>query len=144
MPSTQHLEDVYRERFRALLERVFARRLEFGVELLVERARARHETESVPLAQALAELYESTRLRVEAGVGAMAACGMEGKGLPPPPASDPPRFVCDASLGGLARWLRAAGYEAVRVAAGGERAFAEAQRTGSLLLTSDAEVLKRR
>ena len=28
------------------------------------------------------------------------------------PASPHPRFACDAMLGGLARWLRAAGYEA--------------------------------
>lgn len=26
--------------------------------------------------------------------------------------TDPPRFACDAMLGGLARWLRAAGYDA--------------------------------
>ena len=28
------------------------------------------------------------------------------------PEAPPPRFACDAMLGGLARWLRAAGYDA--------------------------------
>jgi uncharacterized protein with PIN domain len=54
-----------------------------------------------------------------------------------------PRFACDAMLGGLARWLRAAGYDAwwqegvkdwdlVRLAL----------RTGRILLTSDTGILR--
>lgn len=144
MASTQRLEESYRERFRTLLEHVQARRLEFGVELLIERARARRDAFGVPLPQALSDLYEATRERVENRVAAMGACAMQSRGLPPAALCDPPRFVCDASLGGLARWLRAAGYETLRVSGGGERALAEARRTGSLLLTSDAAVLGRR
>ncbi len=57
----------------------------------------------------------------------------------------PPRFLCDPSLGGLARWLRAAGYEA-RLTPGvpGHRRPDEALRRGLVLLTSEAEVLDRR
>jgi uncharacterized protein with PIN domain len=59
--------------------------------------------------------------------------------------ANPPRFLCDPSLGGLARWLRAAGYEA-RPAPGvpGHRLPDEALRRGLVLLTSEAEALDRR
>jgi hypothetical protein len=143
MASTQHLQEGYRERFRALLARVQPRRLEFGVELLIERARARRDGFGVPLDQALAALYAETRERVERREQAQAACPVGGGRLPPAPLADPPRFVCDGSLGGLARWLRAAGYEAVRVSGGGERARTEAHLSGGMLLTSDAAVLAR-
>jgi uncharacterized protein with PIN domain len=141
---TQTLEGRYRERFRALLARVQPRRLEFGVELLIERARARRDTAGVPLPQALSELYDATRERVDKRVAATGACAVDGRGRPPAATADPPRFVCDASLGGLARWLRAAGHEAVRVAGGGDLALAEARRSGGVLLTSDPRVLERR
>ncbi len=57
----------------------------------------------------------------------------------------PPRFLCDPSLAGLARWLRAAGYEAlVAPDVPGHRLPDEALRRGLVLLTTDAEVLDRR
>jgi hypothetical protein len=142
--GTQTIESRYRARFRALLSQVQPRRLEFGVELLIERARARRDTAGVPLAQALSDLYDATRERVDKRVVAMSACATGGGALPPAAIADPPRFVCDASLGGLARWLRAAGHEAVRVAGGGDLALAEARRSGGLLLTTDARVMERR
>ena len=57
----------------------------------------------------------------------------------------PPRFLCDPSLAGLARWLRAAGYEA-RLAPDvpGHRLPDEALRRGLVLLTTEAEALDRR
>jgi uncharacterized protein with PIN domain len=62
-----------------------------------------------------------------------------------PPAAPPPRFLCDGSLGALARWLRAAGYEATaHPGMGGDAVVPEARRTGGVLLTSDAHVLERR
>lgn len=55
------------------------------------------------------------------------------------------RFVCDGSLGGLARWLRAAGYEAEwRAGLAGEALLAEGRRRGAVVLTSDHEVFLRR
>jgi uncharacterized protein len=58
---------------------------------------------------------------------------------------DPPRFVCDGSLGGLARWLRAAGYEArwLRVAKGSGTLSASAS-TGEVALVSDRRLMARR
>jgi len=55
------------------------------------------------------------------------------------------RLLCDASLGGLARWLRAAGYEAELVSGvAPKRLPDEALRRGAILLTTDAEALDRR
>lgn len=52
-----------------------------------------------------------------------------------------PRFLCDASLGGLARWLRAAGYEAEWACRGAPEALVgRAQREGAFLLTSKARI----
>jgi uncharacterized protein with PIN domain len=57
----------------------------------------------------------------------------------------PPGFLCDPSLAGLARWLRAAGYEAhLAPDVPGHRLPDEALRRGLLLLTTEAEVLDRR
>ena len=66
-------------------------------------------------------------------------------GTAEPPGPPPPRLVCDGSLGALARWLRAAGYEAAaRPDVGGDALVPEARRTGAVLLTSDRRVMDRR
>jgi uncharacterized protein len=62
-----------------------------------------------------------------------------------PSGPPPPRFVCDGSLGALARWLRAAGYEAEsRAGMGGEALVPEVRRAGAVLVTSDRRVMERR
>jgi hypothetical protein len=61
-----------------------------------------------------------------------------------PPGHPPRRFLCDESLGGLARWLWAAGCEASWAKAGGTALVSRALETGAALLTSDARVLERR
>jgi uncharacterized protein with PIN domain len=73
-------------------------------------------------------------------VALMRACAVE-----PAAAATVPQFVCDASLGGLARWLRAAGYEAAwRPDAHAEDLAREAARDGRTLLTTDTAVLRLR
>ena len=58
---------------------------------------------------------------------------------------DPPRFVCDGSLGGLARWLRAAGYEARWLrGAKGAAALEAAAGTGEVALVGDRRLMDRR
>lgn len=59
--------------------------------------------------------------------------------------AQPLHFFCDAGLGGLARWLRAAGYEAFwmeGIADG--RLLQEALAHGCILLTTDSLLLERR
>jgi uncharacterized protein len=53
------------------------------------------------------------------------------------------RFACDAMLGGLARWLRAAGYDAWwRADVGDWELVRLAQREGRVLLTSDTGIFR--
>jgi hypothetical protein len=57
---------------------------------------------------------------------------------------DAPRFVCDAMLGGLARWLRAAGYSAefnVRAADG--EIVRKSVEEAKILVTSDSGIMER-
>lgn len=55
------------------------------------------------------------------------------------------RFACDAMLGGLARWLRALGYEASFVHGIEDGALVElARATDAVLLSSDAPLFERR
>ncbi len=106
------------------------------------RDRARLAGHSV--ARALAEVWARDLQ------GAKEAWAAGAGGSSPPPwarfdAARPPRFLCDPSLGGLARWLRAAGYEAsVAPAVPGHRLPDEALRRRLVLLTTEAEVLDRR
>ena len=127
----------YQAKFRWLLAKVRPRRLDFGVDLLMRRARALSESEEVTLGEALARVYEFTRWRVKKRLERTVACRLDGRPLGTD--TEPPRFLCDASLGGLARWLRAAGYEAsaMEPGAGGEP-VAEAQKKPAVLITTDS------
>ena len=145
MALRSRIEEGYRRRFRELLALVRPRRLEFGVELLMRRGRERSEREGSPLARGLARVYEETRKRVVRRVAVTGACSLEKPRWELFKDADPPRFLCDACLGGLARWLRAAGYEARAAEAADDGALvAEAQRDHLVLLTSDSEVMDRR
>ena len=54
-----------------------------------------------------------------------------------------PRFACDAMLGGLARWLRAAGYDASWHPGIDDRDLIDlARREGRVLLTSDTGIFR--
>jgi len=135
------IEHGFRARFRALAGWVGRADAEVEADRLVREATAEAASADVSPALALAAVW----LR-ELG-GAKRAWGA-ASGAPPWARFDeanPPRFLCDPSLVGLARWLRAAGYEA-RLAPGvpGHRLPDEALRRGLVLLTTEAEVLDRR
>ena len=139
---TRRLEAGYREKFRTLLAKVRPRRLEFGADLLIRRAQEMRVREGIPLGRALARVYEATRVRVEKRLAVTAACSLSGRPLGQP--GDVPRFLCDASLGGLARWLRAAGYEAEWVEkADAAELLGKARADGSTLLTTDSRMTER-
>ncbi len=101
--------------------------------------------ESIPLVRVLTEAW---LVELEAAKKAWVA-GPRSAGPAPPWARfddvHPPRFLCDPSLAGLARWLRAAGYEAsLAPDVPGHRLPDEALRRGLVLLTSEAEAVDRR
>jgi uncharacterized protein with PIN domain len=137
------IEQGFRARFRALA--AAAGRSDPGgwaarrVGEVIDRARS----EGVPPARAL---FEAWGREIRA---ARSAAREEGAPKTPPgerlAGSEPPRFLCDPSLGGLARWLRAAGYEAALAPeVPGHRLPDEALRRGLVLLTTEAEALDRR
>lgn len=95
----------YETRFRALLLRLRARRSDTGVKVLLQRASALAWAENVPQTAKLALVYERLRSQVRAFERRTGrSVDSERKHFEP--------FLCDAGLGGLARWLRAAGYDA--------------------------------
>jgi uncharacterized protein len=121
----------YEDRFRALLRRARVRRLEAGVQWLVEKASNLSTREANSPAAALAQVYE--RLATNRHFQS------------PPPAPVSIHFLCDAGLGGLARWLRAAGYEAAwHPDIEDDHLLREAQRLPATLLTTDAMLMERR
>ena len=121
----------YEDRFRALLRQARARRLEEGVQWLVAKADNLSVREGISLAGALAQVYE--RL----------AINKQSQTSPPAPVSI--HFLCDAGLGGLARWLRAAGYEAAwQPYIEDDHLLREARSLQATLLTTDAMLMERR
>jgi uncharacterized protein with PIN domain len=142
------LEHGFRHRFAALLSPLPEGERRPEVERLIAEGRARARSGDGDVTRALLRVHEEARRRFR-GEGRDAS-GLEGGG---PRASAPdetaageaPRFLCDTSLGGLARWLRAAGYEAELAAGVAPKALPdEALRRGAILLTTDAEALDRR
>ena len=121
----------YETRFRWLLEQVHARRLAEGVEYLVQKARRVSASEEKPLSAGLTEVYERLALQPR---------------FRPARAQPPPGlFFCDAGLGGLARWLRGAGYEALWEAGiDDDDLLLRARRLGATVLTTDSMLMERR
>jgi uncharacterized protein with PIN domain len=112
---------------------------------LLSEARGQAMKEGVSFARALADSWVA---ELEAAKKAWAG-GARTEGPVPAWArfdgAHPPRFLCDPSLAGLARWLRAAGYEAsLAPEVPGHRLPDEALRRGLVLLTTEAEALDRR
>jgi uncharacterized protein with PIN domain len=125
----ERIEAGFRHRLRALLAQRPAVEREALIAEWIAAARERSRTEGLPEARALFMVHEDLRAREPRAADRSAA----------------PRFLCDRSLGGLARWLRAAGYEAYAApAVAGHRLPDEALRRGLVLLTTDTEVLERR
>jgi hypothetical protein len=137
------IEHGFRARFRALAAALgrsdpggwaSARVLE-----IVDRARSERVAPARALFEAWGREVQAARSEARARRAGPAAPWERFAG------EDPPRFLCDPSLGGLARWLRAAGYEAARAPeVPGHRLPDEARRRGLVLLTTEAEVLDRR
>jgi uncharacterized protein len=136
MPSrmTSRIERGWRHRFRAILAKVRPRRLEFGVELLMRRSQALAAAEGIAQGDAWARLYEFTRWRVQRRLEKTGACWVA-------PTDGRDAFACDRSLGGLARWLRAAGFEAE---VGGTEDVLAAAGQDAIGLTSDVEPFDRK
>ena len=125
------IRKAYQVRFRTLLLHVRARRLEQGVQWLVAKACQLSASEHIPQADAFTAVYEQLAAR-------------------PPfrkitPTPRPAVFWCDAGLGGLARWLRAAGHDARwQPDIADDELLREARRIAATILTTDSLLMERR
>ena len=114
-----------------LLRQARARRLEQGVQWLVAKARHLSARDGISFAAALAQVYERLAARKPRPL--------------PMPAPEPARFLCDAGLGGLARWLRAAGYDAAwEPHIEDDELLRKARKMPATILTTDAMLMERR
>jgi uncharacterized protein with PIN domain len=138
------IEHGFRARLRALAALGGEEPVSRAARVLSE-ARGRAMREGISLARALTD---SWLVELDAAKRAWAAPSSHEASVPPWTRFDetrPPRFLCDPSLGGLARWLRAAGYEAsLAPDVPGHRLPDEAFQRGLVLLTTEAEALDRR
>ena len=128
------IRKAYETRFRWLLQRARARRLERGVEWLLARACRLSTTQRLPLSDALRRVSDE-----------LAAKPTFQRLNRSSTASDAIHFFCDAGLGGLARWLRGAGYDARWVAGiDGDELLKATRETSATLLTTDSMLMERR
>jgi uncharacterized protein with PIN domain len=113
-----------------LLARAKARRLEQGVQWLLAKACRISATGTRPIENALTQVYEELAGKPYFHADSTSA---------------PILFWCDAGLGGLARWLRAAGYQALwRADIDDEEVLGEARKSSATLLTTDSMLMERR
>ena len=125
------IRKAYATRFRWLLQAVQGRKLEQGVDWLLGKAQRLSVAESIAFSEALTRVYEELASRPRF----RHANRING--------SD--RFFCDAGLGGLARWLRAAGYEALWLAdIDDDELLRQARQLDTSILTTDSMLMERR
>ncbi len=98
---------------------------------LVAKARRLSASDGLSLADALAEVYEQLASRR----------AFQQSASQPAPVL----FLCDAGLGGLARWLRGAGYEAAwQPDIADDELLRQARKLAATVLTTDAMLMERR
>lgn len=126
------IEIGYRERLHGLLGELGVAQPDQEAEALMAGARKRAAEEGLAIDDALARAYEGLRERVR-------------RTVPAPPLAEAPRLLCDESLGGLARWLRAAGYDALGLRGVKSDALLRAALDDArILVTTDGHLLERR
>jgi len=137
----------YEARFRALLRQLQARRVEAGVQWLLARSEKLSRHEAMPRANALTRVYDSLFRKIELHAARVAVATAPTRGGVATSSRRPSSrlFLCDAGLGGLARWLRAAGYEALWTPdIGDDELLKQARQLGATLLTTDSMLMERR
>ena len=142
------IHKMYEARFRALLRQLNARRLEPGVQRLRARATQLSEREEISPTRALIQVHARLREQVEGFANRLHRLEpganrntVSGQGLR---AGTPRRYVCDAGLGGLARWLRAAGYETSWTPDIDDAELVrQARRLQATILTTDSLLMER-
>jgi uncharacterized protein with PIN domain len=137
------IQNGYEAKMRALLTRVRPRRLDRGIDLLLDKARTLQSRTGVSEPHALEQVYN--RLRQQLNRWNQFKQLEFHSGTPRPAVLATPTFLCDAGLGGLARWLRAAGYEADWIPDVKDSVLIqEARKRGAIVITTDSMMMERR
>jgi len=119
-----------------MLKQAGARRPEHGAEWLVARARRLSAANSLPLYATLTQVYQRLQRQVLSPKRVSATPWLRANGL---------QFWCDSGLGGLCRWLRAAGYDALWDPCIEDAELVRRARSGErILLTTDSLLMERR
>ncbi|MDB6035607.1 MAG: hypothetical protein JWM16_5945 [Verrucomicrobiales bacterium] len=137
------IQNGYEVKMRALLTRVRPRRLEAGVQNLLGKAQRLQEETGLPEPHALEKVYHQLQHQLNrwGQVKELAQQTVSFRDALPPE----PFFLCDSGLGGLTRWLRAAGYEADWIPDVDDSVLIqEAQRREAILVTTDSMMMERR
>lgn len=128
---------------RALLSRVRPRRLDAGVQSLLSKAKQLQQEQGLSEPHALEQVYYRLQHQLNrwAQVKELALQPITFRDRIPVE----PIFLCDSGLGGLTRWLRAAGYAADWIPDVDDAALIlEAQKRGAILVTTDSMMMERR
>jgi uncharacterized protein with PIN domain len=148
------IRKAYETRFRALLRELNPRRLDQGVRWWANNAARVSQREGISLTHAFEQSASLLRQRVDSfnarrprhGDRHRAALSrIKSAALANQDRQDAcPTFLCDAGLGGLARWLRAAGYEAWwQPDIEDAELLRQAQRLRAIVLTTDSLMMER-
>ena len=123
----------YEAQLRGLLKQAGAKRVDEGLRWLLNRAEDLSRTEMISMSDALG--------RVEAGL----ADKLSTRNRTSAETALATRFFCDSGLGGLARWLRAAGHEAFwEPFIEDADLLREAKLLGAIIITTDSMMMERR
>jgi uncharacterized protein len=144
----------YEHAYRALLCRVRQAQLQAGVRRLLDRAEHLARRDQVPREAALESVFLRTRervirrlLRARSPASPIARRRWQALlelSIPQRVTAEGPDFHCDAALGGLARWLRAAGYDAVFwPGIDDDELLRKAQSQPAVMLTTDRRLMER-
>jgi uncharacterized protein with PIN domain len=127
----------YEARFRSVLKQAGTRRPQQGAEWLVARARRLSVTSELPLYAALTRVYQKLQSQVLSPKRLTTETGL--------PTHMSLQFWCDSGLGGLCRWLRAAGYDTLWEPCIDDNELVRRARSDArILLTTDSLLMERR
>ena len=133
----KRIRSAYDVKFRKLLASVHARNIDKALSWFFARAEQVSVRDEILLPVALNRLYESTARKLSHAQPSTA-------GKSPSSEAEEPIFWCDAGLGGLARWLRATGYDARwKYGIDDAELVREAMKINAVVLTTDSGLMER-
>lgn len=122
----------------SMLKQAGARRPDQGAQWLMDKATRAATTLELPLSATLTQIYHNLQRQCLSRNGTARAATGNGS-------VEVRTFWCDSGLGGLARWLRAAGYEAHwHPRMDDDELLKRAQAEQRTLLTTDSGIMERR